>query len=133
MRKIIFVLLSIAIYSCEPPAKKLGTNPKVSYYIVGRIKTTEIDTTGLPFRVKVINLNSKLIEKPFSIAILNENNFHLSYYLNDKKEEETYHFGEEINNNEIHFVISKTKTLDSAACVYLKELSYQFQIKGEER
>jgi hypothetical protein len=132
MRKIIFVLLSVAIYSCEPPVKKVGDNPKVSYYIVGRLKTTEIDTTGMPFKVKIISLNSKLIEKPFSIEIMNENDFHLSYYLNDKKEEGTYNFGEEINTNDIHFLISKTKTLDSVTCVYLKDLSYQFQIKGEE-
>lgn len=131
MRKIIFVLLSVAIYSCEPPAKKSGDNPKVSYYIIGRLKTTEIDTTGLPFRVKIISLNSKLIEQPFSIEIMSENDFHLSYYLNDKKEEETHHFGEEISNNDLHFLISKTKTLDSATCIYLKDLSYQFQIKGE--
>jgi hypothetical protein len=131
--KKMFLLFIVAncIYSCKPGVKKLGANPKVSYYIVGRLRTMEVNSE-IPFEVKVRGLDPKLIEKPFVLKIENAEQFSLSYLINDKEETKTYSFGEEIKNADVNLVILKTSLLNSINCENIKNIDYQFQVKGEE-
>jgi hypothetical protein len=133
MRKLsFFFLLIISLYSCKPVVKRLGANPKVSYYLVGRLKTMEV-TNSLPFEIKVFDLNPQLIEKPIGFKILDEEKFSVTYSLNNiNGERKEYLFGKEINDKNMHLLVTKTDLLDSANCESLKMMDYQFQVKGEE-
>ena len=132
MRKLLFFFLTIiCICSCKPTVKKLGANPKVSYYIVGRLKTHEI-TEGIPFEAKVLTLNSQLIEKPITLKIESPEKFSLIYSLNDKTEKKECTFGKEIDDNNMQLLITKVGILNGITAEELKNIDYQFQVKGEE-
>ena len=133
MKNLFLCLIAIiCIYSCKPAVKKLGANPKVSYYIVGRLKTTEV-TTGIPFEIKVLGLDPQLIEKPISFKIESLEKFSLSYSLNNKMERKECTFGEEIKNENMDLLISRSNSLDITNYELLKNIDYRFQVKGEEQ
>lgn len=131
MKKLLYTLIVITVFSCKPTIKKLGANPKVSYYIVGRLKTAEVDN-NIPFEVKVIDLNPQLIEQPIKMRIRDVEHFEISYSLNDNDERKECLFGKEINEKNMHLLISKTSSLDTAIVKYIKEIDFQFQVKGEK-
>lgn len=63
---------------------KLKDQLQVSYYIVGRVRTTE-QFSGSPFRVSINSINPKLFEQPFSFKILNFNEYELRYISNNNE------------------------------------------------
>lgn len=51
---------------------------EVSYFIIGRFKTTQI-YANLPFTVRIQLLNNKLYERPFDLHIVDSKQFTISY------------------------------------------------------
>ncbi len=51
---------------------------EVSYFIIGRFKTTQV-YANLPFTVQIQILNNKLYERPFDLHITDAKNFTISY------------------------------------------------------
>ena len=134
MKKLILLFaLASLVCSCEPKVKKLGANPEVYYYIVGRINTKEIAYGTAPFRVKVTSLNPKLIEEPMTLKIISEEKFHLSYRMDEKYIERAEIFNREIKDMDMQLLVNKAALLDSSTVKSLVYISYQFIVKGEEQ
>ena len=133
MKKLLYILIAITALSCKPTVKKLGVNPKVSYYIVGRLKTAEIDSSNTPFKVIVLNLNPQLIEKPVYLKIESSEHFSLMYSLNGKEERNEYTFEQEIKNKDINLLVKLKTSIDSATCENIKIIDFQFLVKGQEK
>ena len=131
----LFILLCFTatlLPECAPRVKKLGPDPAVSYFIVGRLQVVEV-FEGHPFEVKVFGLDPELIEQPISLKIAGLQNFALSYTLNNKIETRNCAFGRDINEGGLHLLINKTSVLNSENVDLFKNITYQFQIKGEEK
>ncbi|HEY0030200.1 MAG TPA: hypothetical protein VGC65_05535 [Bacteroidia bacterium] len=134
MRKFLFLvgILVPLLFSCQQPIKKLGENPAVSYFIIGRLKTFEI-TEGTPFNVKVFRPAPSLIETPFRIKILSIEQFELSYQFQDKEIRKSHFFGKEIDEENMHLIISANAILKNESLKSLKYIDYAFEIKGENQ
>ena len=131
MKKILILyILFILNYSYGTPIKKLVVDLKVTYYIVGRIKNHEINT-GIPFKVKITNLNPHLIDQFIEVHIMSEEKFKLSYSLKNKQKEKSGAFGNEIKNKDMQISIAKDSVLNNASVEALKRITYGFIVKGE--
>ncbi len=85
----------------------------VSYFIVGRLKTTEI-YQDMPFRVSSDNFGQNAFGIPFYFKIKDEKSYLLEYTYNDQKVEKEYQFGELIAEHDLFFRIEKNKNLSLA-------------------
>ena len=125
------LLFMIVFCCCKPVVKKLGDNPAVDYYIVGRIRTAQIPLSGNPYKVKVFALDPSLIDQPFKFKMLDSTSFVLTWLLNGQEEQKPYVFGKEINEKAFHLLISKNDTLTSKALSDISYIDFQFCVKGE--
>lgn len=78
----------------------------ISYYLIGRIRTTEV-YGGVPFSVKLVDINNRLYETQIRFKALNYNDYQLSYTLDDKPITVKGSFGVELNENDLHLIINR--------------------------
>jgi capsular exopolysaccharide synthesis family protein len=104
-------------------------NLDVSYYIAGRLKTSEV-FENLPFQVKVISCNSSMYEVPIDFKFLNEKEFEISYKRNEKIETKKYYFKIPAVNPDFKILVNNNLTINSKVSNELKEISYKFVIKN---
>jgi tyrosine-protein kinase Etk/Wzc len=72
-------------------------NFNISYFIVGRIKTAQVENFGaLNLEIDWKTIMSRLYNTPFFIKVIDENNYQLSFELNGVK------FFRELKFNELH-------------------------------
>ncbi|HPF91649.1 MAG TPA: Wzz/FepE/Etk N-terminal domain-containing protein, partial [Flavobacteriales bacterium] len=69
----------------------------VSYFIVGRFKTTQV-YGGLPFKVEIDVRDPKLFDRPFDLQVLDSTKYELSYDRNGKLEKLVFRFDEEVED-----------------------------------
>ena len=104
----------------------------VSYFIVGRLKTTE-HYKSTPFELKVMSISPRLYEQMFGFRILNEEEFELEY----EKDGEPYiikgNFDVEIINTELKIIISKKPSINEATIPGLSQIKYQIQVHNKQR
>jgi capsular exopolysaccharide synthesis family protein len=97
----------------------------VSYYIIGRFKTTEV-YGSLPFEVKIELTTPRLYEKPFELKILDPDHFELTYDRGKELEKRTYPFNSDIADTNFVLRVNKTQQITPKTIERLNESAYQF-------
>ncbi len=102
-------------------------NLDVSYYIIGRLKTTEIYESK-PFQVDVISLNPGLYEQTIKLNFIDEKKYRLKYDRYGETVTHDFFFDKEAVNPDFKIVVKKNESIDQSAALSLKDLEYQFKI-----
>jgi len=102
-------------------------NLDVSYYIIGRAKTTEV-YGGVPFQVKPNIINPEYYNFPFNLTIIDNTKYSLMFEKQDTKYEKIHYFGEEIVTKDYSIVINKTNPL---ARDFNTQVLYMFKVNNK--
>ena len=94
----------------------------VSYFIVGRLKTTE-QFQNPSFTIDVKSVNSFLYEKPIDFKIINENEYSLTYFKGDEQISVVHTFNEEVTS--LDYNIITNADLTSRELSTLEDIEYQ--------
>lgn len=106
-------------------------NLDVSYYIIGRLKTTEV-YESMPFNVNVTLLNNNLYEKPINFKIIDENKYQLVYEKSDQEfVDKIFSFGEVIHDTDFIIKVDKSPGISSESVLSLKEIDYFFKVHSK--
>jgi len=103
----------------------------VSYFLVGRIRTNEL-YEGVPFKVKVFEVNPQLFEQHIRFKILDEKHFSLTYLKKGKDEITSGLFGKELIEPGFHLLVLPTAALNPSSIEGLSKLDYLVQIHDRE-
>ncbi|HNU55572.1 MAG TPA: Wzz/FepE/Etk N-terminal domain-containing protein, partial [Flavobacteriales bacterium] len=103
----------------------------VSYFIVGRFKTTQV-YGALPFKVHMDIYDAKLYDRPIDLQVLDSTKYEISYDRNGKLEKLVFRFDEEVRDPANQFVlrVQRSPFFDGAALERTAGTDYQF-IKHE--
>jgi tyrosine-protein kinase Etk/Wzc len=96
----------------------------VRYYIVGRLKVTEL-YDHMPFKVEFDKRASESYGKRFSVKFLNKEQFELRYDLNEVSKSGIFNFGELITDDGLYLKLESNNDKYYSA---IADLDYQFQI-----
>jgi capsular exopolysaccharide synthesis family protein len=98
----------------------------VSYFIVGRIKTTEV-YQGMPFLVEVLNVNPQYYEQFIGFKILSPQKFQLRFTKNGEEVVKEGYFNTEFIDSDFKLKISNI-SINKERLVSFKNIDYNFQI-----
>ncbi len=107
--------------------EKLKKQLQVSYFLVGRVRTTE-QFSGTPYSITVKNINQNLIENPIHFKILNFNEFELKYEINGIETKKIGKFNEDFIDLNFSILVSKGSGFDQSTVNQLSKLDYQIII-----
>ncbi|HET6244701.1 MAG: polysaccharide biosynthesis tyrosine autokinase [Bacteroidetes bacterium] len=103
-------------------------NLDVSYFIIGRLKTTEV-YESMPFRIHITLLNNQLFEKPVQFKIIDENKYQLIYEKEDKVNiKKVLSFDADIHETDFVIRVDKSPGITSQTIANLKEIDYFFKV-----
>ncbi len=103
-------------------------NVNVSYYVHGRLRTTEVYNVNIPFKVDVMFLNSGLYEVPINFNILDQSHYKLTYTIGNQNYTRYGTFGSDLTNVDMKINISKAADANDNYIVSQKDIDYIFQI-----
>jgi tyrosine-protein kinase Etk/Wzc len=110
---------------------KLKDKLQVSYFIVGKVRTTE-QFGGMPFDVEVNNINSEFYERTFDFKIIDDNTFELSYKKESETVVKTGYFGKELFDLGYSFLIKKSESMQGVKLSQFSEMFYQFVVHSND-
>lgn len=110
---------------------KLKNKLEISYFIVGKVRTTE-QFGGMPFNVMINNINSSLYETVFDFKILDSSSYEVDYIKGNKHELKKGYFGKELIDLDFNMLINKNLPLESRKIESLKGIYYQFIVHSNE-
>ena len=97
----------------------------VSYYIVGRFKTTQVYGTA-PFTVHMQVINSRLYDRPLDLHVVDVDHYELSYDQGGELVKKTFRFNEEVRDHEFIIRVDRSPHVDAKTAVELAKIDYQF-------
>ena len=99
----------------------------ISYFIVGRFKTSQVYGT-LPFTVHIDILDPKLYERPFDLQIIDVDRYQLSYDHNGKLTQQEFKFDTEVRNPDNQFIVrvDRSPYFNANTLPKLAATDYQF-------
>lgn len=104
----------------------------VSYYIIGKVRTTE-QFSGNPFKVKVRHIRPDLYEQRFDFRILNYNQFQIIYPGSDGKPvEKNGTFGVDLVDLDLNIRIDREPNLTETTQISLSQILYQIEIHSKD-
>jgi len=106
---------------------KLKDKLEVSYFIVGKVRTTE-QFGAMPFYVDVNNIHPSFYETTFDFKIIDNKSYELSYIKNDKPVTINGEFNKECFNLDFNLLIGKSVSFNEEQLSSLKDIYYQFII-----
>ncbi len=112
----------------EEVVERLHLN--VSYFIVGRIKTTEV-YHDMPFTVKVDQFSGGY-GIPFIINVIDTSKYLLKYEFNGENIEKEYRFNEYVLDNNFNFFVEKNINLNQTRAQMLRKADYMFIIRTND-
>ena len=130
--------LTLVLILCVVPVSFFGqtdsikAQQKVSYFIIGRIRTAPLDD-GAPFKVQVIRVNGKLLGQSISFKIVDLQHYKITYTLGNKEIAVDGSFGVELNNSDLKLMIQKEPSLGEQNIAGLKTIAYQFVVGGQHK
>lgn len=110
---------------------KLMDKLQVSYFIVGKIRTTE-QFNGVPFIVSLNTINPAFYETVFDVKILDYKTYELSYEKDGSKNVKQSEFGKELITSDYVLLIDRNENLTERNVDLLKDVFYQFTIHNKE-
>lgn len=106
-------------------------NFKVSYYIVGRVKTTEIPVIdAFDVHINLVHSEGELYGTPFDIKILDEEQFLLAFDYDNSRLERIHRFDEDIVENQYMLRVNRNKFLNKETFQKLSENNYRFVVNS---
>ncbi len=102
----------------------------ISYYIVGRIKTTEV-YESLPFTVDVKRLQSHLYEKRINIKIRDAEHYELSFETANGLVAQTHKFNEFVNTKDYLLRVQRRKNISDRSIAKIKDGNYQVAVHSD--
>ncbi|HQQ95521.1 MAG TPA: Wzz/FepE/Etk N-terminal domain-containing protein, partial [Bacteroidia bacterium] len=106
---------------------KLLNRLQVSYFIVGKVRTTE-QFGGMPFQIEVKSLNPEFYEKVLDFHILDEASYQISYDWENKTKTLRGKFNKELLDLNFHINVHRENNLNATTIQTLKEVFYQFSV-----
>ncbi len=105
---------------------------QVSYYIVGKVRTTEY-FQGMPFKIQVMNLNPDFYERVFDFRVLSPTSYEIVYSVNGNRLVKRGEFNKELVDIDMHLMVSWAGNVNDQTVRSLMEIVYQFSIHSKER
>jgi capsular exopolysaccharide synthesis family protein len=106
---------------------KLKDRLEVSYYIVGRVRTTE-QFIGMPFMVRVNSVNSNMHETSIKFKILDYNQFELIYIKDDVEIIKKGFFDKELVDVDFNLLITRESNFTKNTADITARLEYEIII-----
>ena len=110
---------------------KLWQKLQVSYYIVGKVRTTEI-FNELPFSIDVNAASSIISEQIIDFKIINTNQYQLEYSKDGTTVTKTGTFGEDLIDTDFNFNIKWSGFFIPTNISNYKVIFYQFKLNSKE-
>jgi tyrosine-protein kinase Etk/Wzc len=98
----------------------------VSYYLVGRLRTTEV-YSGVPFSVKVVLINPALYEQQIKFNIGKNDTYTIEYVLDEKVKTAQGKFGENLLDPNVNILVTKKNAINLAAFQQPNQALYLIQ------
>ncbi|MFL5763720.1 MAG: polysaccharide biosynthesis tyrosine autokinase [Bacteroidia bacterium] len=99
----------------------------VSYYIVGRLKTTEV-YDAMPFDFSAKLLDGKLYEKEIRFKILDKQRFRITYQKGDKEVVKEFPFDKDIYDNDFVLNVKKNDNINDKTIQNISENDYMIKV-----
>lgn len=110
---------------------KLIDRLQVSYYIVGKVRTTE-QFGGMPFKIIVNNLNPSYYEVPFDFRIIDFENYEISFDQGAGKKILKGKFNSELIDTDLLVRVNRSELFSEAKVADFRGMLYQFRIHTKE-
>lgn len=119
----------IRILSSSDIIKKTLSKLRIntSYYIVGRLKTTEV-YESMPFDFSMQVIYYGLYEQQIKFKILDENTYQITYLKNNAEIIKKFRFNEEIVDSDFILSVNKNDNINNNTILSLKEIEYLVQV-----
>jgi tyrosine-protein kinase Etk/Wzc len=110
---------------------KLLGQLQVSYFIVGKVRTTE-QFAGMPFKMEVNSINPDFYERIFDFRIIDFNNYEIGFEGESKKRFKKGRFNEDLIDVDLNIKISRSDNFTENTVNVLKEIFYQFTVHSKD-
>jgi capsular exopolysaccharide synthesis family protein len=110
---------------------KLIDRLQVSYYIVGKVRTTEL-FDGMPFHVRILSVNPAFYEKRINFAVLDRYKYSLSYEQDNLTVTKEGYFNRDTVDLDLGIRIDWVNGLPDKVPGLLDDILYQFVIHDKE-
>lgn len=102
-------------------------NLDVSYYVVGRLKTTEIYESK-PFQIQVFSINSSLYEQPIKLSFIDEKKYRIKYDKYGETISHDFFFNQEAVDSDFKIMVKRNSSINENTVGALKDYEYQFKV-----
>ncbi|MBA3664536.1 MAG: polysaccharide biosynthesis tyrosine autokinase [Bacteroidetes bacterium] len=106
---------------------KLRDRLQVSYFIVGKVRTTE-QFSGMPFKILVNNINPGYYEKVFDFRVIDFDNYEISFEENGDKKIKKGKFNVPLIDTELLITVERTDIFSENKVNDFKSFLYQFSV-----
>lgn len=110
--------------------EKLKDRLQISYYFVGRVRTTE-QFGNMPFSVKINNINPELYEQAIEFRIIDYQSYEIQYLSKGNINKVKGSFGTELINLDFNLLIDRSGNFNKNTIDVATESSYQFIVHSD--
>ncbi|MCW3076603.1 MAG: hypothetical protein JWO32_1212 [Bacteroidetes bacterium] len=110
---------------------KLLDKLQVSYFIVGKVRTTE-QFNGMPFKIQVTSINPAYYEFVFDFRVINYNDYEISYEDNGNKVIKKGKFNQDLIDIDLPVKITRTENFSVETAQVFTKILYQFSIHSKD-
>ena len=110
---------------------KLIDDILVSYYIVGKVRTTE-QFVGMPFKIVASSINPNLCEQVFDFRILNYDEYEIAHEVEGKIVKLKGQFNKELVDLDLRIRVDRNENFTKMSSEVLKDIFYQFVVHSKE-
>ncbi|HEY1040024.1 MAG TPA: polysaccharide biosynthesis tyrosine autokinase [Bacteroidia bacterium] len=112
--------------------EKIKDKIQVSYFIIGKVRTTEY-FTNMPFQVTVNSMNSGLLEKRIKFNIKDKNTYSIVLPEMPAGEELTGTFGKELIDEKFNLIVNKENNFSDKSIANFQDGQFEFQVHSIDK
>ena len=110
---------------------KLLDKLQVSYFIVGKVRTTE-QFSGMPLQITVKSINPIYYEQIFELKIIDYNNYEIDFEQNGTRQVKKGEFDKELLDVDLSISINRAGSFTKETVQSIKTIFYQFSIHSKD-
>lgn len=111
--------------------EKLLDKIQVSYFIVGKVRTTE-QFAGIPFKIKINSIHPRLYEMPMDLDIIDFKRFEIRYEEDGRTEVKKGEFDKDLVDVDLNITVERAETFTPETATALKDIFYQYRVHSKE-
>lgn len=115
----------------EETIEKLKDVLQVSYFIVGKVRTTE-QFKGMPFDIKVNAINPAFYEIPIKFKIKNYTSYQISVEINGQQITKEGFFDKELIDTDLNILVKRASNLTMQTAISLSNINYEIVIHSKD-